>query len=162
MYHHRYDYPSRRSPLSGLRDVLVSLRRFRLRARIGCAVTNSVTSPLTDPGVQISRTWFLKLNSLGWLRGPGTNNTRASQRIALEEMSKLIPVQGMPASPAIKPILPGTTDRSIELPETAVIRRPPVILVVALHFPIKGLLLLLYRIVPMRLAPGRHIQETAP
>ena len=79
-----------------------------------------------------------------------------------EKICKLIPVQGMATCPTIEPIFPDATDRPIELQKTPEIRRAPVVLVVTLQFPIESLLLLLNRIMPMLLAPGRYIQKTAP
>jgi hypothetical protein len=79
-----------------------------------------------------------------------------------EKMPKLIPVQSISTGPPIEPFLPDTTGRSVELPETSVVRGSPVVLVVALQFPVEGFLLLLHRIMPMLLAPGRYLHKTAP
>ena len=78
-----------------------------------------------------------------------------------EEVRKLIPVQSLATSPPIKPFLPGPTDRAKELPKTPVVRRSPIVLVVAPELPVEGLLLLLNRIMPMLLTPSRHLLETA-
>ena len=87
---------------------------------------------------------------------------RAKQWMTREKARKNLPIQGIPTGPAIEPFLPDATDRPIELPKTPVVRRSSVVLVMALQLPVKGLLLLLNRIMPMLLAPGRHSQETAP
>ena len=79
-----------------------------------------------------------------------------------EKFSKLIPVQGIASCPTIEPEFPDATDIPIELHKTPDIRRAPVILVVTLQFPIQSLLLLINRIMPMLLAPGRYVQNTAP
>ncbi len=76
-------------------------------------------------------------------------------------MCKLIPVQGLATSPPIEPFLPDPTNRSKELPQSPVVRRPPVVLIVAPEFPIEGFLLLLNEIVPMLLTPSRHFLQTA-
>ncbi len=51
--------PPSRGDLVGCRLPLASVRRFRLRARLGPPWPTEV-SPLTDPTVQISRSGFLK------------------------------------------------------------------------------------------------------
>src|SRR5436309_8432689 len=78
-----------------------------------------------------------------------------------EEVRKLIPVQSLATSPPIKPFLPGPTDRAKELPKTPVVRRSPIVLVVAPELPVEGLLLLLNGIMSMLLTPSRHLLETA-
>ena len=77
-------------------------------------------------------------------------------------MRENVPVEGMSTGPPIEPVLPGTTDRPKEHPETPVVRRSPIVLIMALQFLVEGFLLLLYKIVPMLFAPGRHIRKTAP
>ena len=54
------------------------------------------------------------------------------------------------------------TDLSIELPDTAVVRRAPVILVVAPELGVEDFLLLSHRLVPVLLAPfGDRLQPPA-
>ena len=89
-------------------------------------------------------------------------NTRVKQCMTRKKMREHIPVEGMATGPPIEPVLPGTTDRPKELPETPVVRRSPVILIMALQLPVECFLLRLYRIMPMLFAPGRHILKTAP
>ena len=81
--------------------------------------------------------------------------------MTIEEVRKLIPVQSLATSPPIKPFLPDSTDRAKELPKTPVVRRSPIVLVVAPEVPVEGLLLLLNGIMPMLLTPSRHFHETA-
>ena len=54
------------------------------------------------------------------------------------------------------------SDEPIELPQTAVVRRSPVVLVVAPEFGVERRGLILDRVVPMVLAPLRHRLHTAP
>ena len=83
-------------------------------------------------------------------------DTRVKQRMTLEKARERLPGQSRATGPAIEPFLPDTTDRPIKLPEIPVVRGSSIVLVMALQFPIESLLLLLNRIVPMLLAPGRH------
>src|SRR5260370_33691815 len=48
-------------------------------------------------------------------------------------------------SASAEPLAPGMTDLLIELPDISVVRRAPVILVVAPEFSVKGFLLLIHR-----------------
>ena len=74
-------------------------------------------------------------------------------------MFKLRPVQLPSSIPSSKPLLPDLSNRSEVLPQTAVVRRSSVILVVALQNPVERFLLLSYRIVPMFLASLRHLLQ---
>ena len=53
-------------------------------------------------------------------------------------------------------------DPPIELPDAAVVRRTPIVLVMAAEFGVKGFLLLSYRIVPVLLAPGDDRLQPSP
>ena len=65
----------------------------------------------------------------------------------------LLPRHLCPTSTATEPCTPVVPDPPIELPDTPVIRRAPVILVVAPEFGVEDLLLLVHRIVHVLLAP---------
>src|SRR5260370_18701717 len=56
-------------------------------------------------------------------------------------------------SASAEPLAPGMTDLLIELPDISVVRRAPVILVVAPEFSVKGFLLLIHRHVAVLPAP---------
>src|SRR5579864_305302 len=70
-----------------------------------------------------------------------------------QDVSKPLPRRASPACSATQPLPPDTTEPPIKLPETAVVRRPFVILVVAAEFGIQGFLLLAHRIMSVPLAP---------
>ena len=78
-----------------------------------------------------------------------------------QEMFKLVPIQSVFPCPPTEPFLPDTANRPIELQNTPVVRRSPVVLVVAPQFPIESILLLLHRIMPMLLTPRRHLLQAA-
>lgn len=76
-----------------------------------------------------------------------------------EQVSKLIPVKGIPACPAVEPLLPGFPNSTKELPNTTVVRGSPVILIVAAQLAVENFLLFLHRIMPMLPTPGRNLRE---
>src|SRR5260370_17706769 len=59
-------------------------------------------------------------------------------------------------SASAEPLAPGMTDLLIELPDISVVRRAPVILLVAPEFSVKGFLLLIHRHVAVLPAPFAH------
>lgn len=72
------------------------------------------------------------------------------------------PRQPPPARAATQPLPPDATDSPIELPETLVVCRSPVILVVAAELGVEDFLLLSHRLVPVLLAPfGDRLQPPA-
>src|SRR5260370_29692659 len=79
-----------------------------------------------------------------------------------QEFNKPLPRQPSPARAATQPFPPDSTARPIELPETTVVRRSAVILVVAAELDVQGFQLLVHRIVPMFLTPfGDRLQPPA-
>jgi hypothetical protein len=64
-----------------------------------------------------------------------------------------LPRQPSPTCAATQLFPPNTTDPPIKLPKALVVRRSPVILVVAAELGVKRLLLLVHRIVPVRFTP---------
>src|SRR5258708_32383313 len=70
-----------------------------------------------------------------------------------QEFNKPLPRQPSPARAATQPSPPDTTDRPIYLPETTVVRRSAVILVVAAELGVQGFQLQVHRLVPMFLTP---------
>ena len=106
---------------------------------------------LTDPAVQISRSGFLKRDSLPRTRGA---DPRLQQRVSAEKGIVFLPRQPPPASAAIEPLVPESAGAAVELPETLVVRPPPVVLVVAPEFGIEGLLLLVHRFMSVLRAPS--------
>jgi hypothetical protein len=72
------------------------------------------------------------------------------------------PRQPSPACAATQPLPPDATGAPIELPETAAVRRSPVVLVVAAELGVQSFLLGGHRLVPMLLAPfGDRLQPPA-
>ena len=70
-----------------------------------------------------------------------------------------LPRQPSPTCAATQLFPPNATDDPIKLPKASVVRRSPVILVVAAELGVKGLLLLVHRIVPVRFTPlGDRLQ----
>jgi hypothetical protein len=82
--------------------------------------------------------------------------------MAMEQLREAIPVERLPSQAPIEPLMPGPLDVPIESPQTAEIRRPPVVLVVTRQFGIERRGLVLDRVVPVLLAPQRHRLGTAP
>src|ERR1700675_3379755 len=76
----------------------------------------------------------------------------------------LLPRHLRPTSTATEPRTPDIPDLPIELPDAPVVRRAPVVLVVAPKFGVEGLLLRAHRVVPVLLAPlgGRPQAPTEP
>src|SRR5258708_32039350 len=73
-----------------------------------------------------------------------------------QEFNKPLPRQPSPARAATQPSPPDTTDRPIYLPETTVVRRSAVILVVAAELGVQGFQLHVHRLVPVFPTPFRH------
>src|SRR5262249_55839407 len=64
--------------------------------------------------------------------------------------------------PPAEPLLPCLSDAPIELPQTAVVRGPPIVLVMAAEFRVEGGLLPFHGVVAMGLAPfGDSFSTTA-
>ena len=82
--------------------------------------------------------------------------------MTLDKAPKLWPRHGTSTGPPIEPKSPNPKGRLIELHKTPDIRGSPIVLVMALQLPVEGFLLFLYRIMPMRFAPGRHSHDAAP
>src|SRR5262249_21788654 len=71
----------------------------------------------------------------------------------------LLPRHLRPTSSATEPRTPDMPDLPIELPDARVVRRAPVILVVAPKFGVEGSLLRVHSVVPVFLAPlGDRLQ----
>jgi hypothetical protein len=79
--------------------------------------------------------------------------------VLTKEFCGPLPRQAVPASTAIEPLAPEAPGTPIEPKQTAVVRRSPVILVVASELGVEDLLLLVHRIVPVFLTPlGNRFQ----
>src|SRR6202162_5068368 len=89
-------------------------------------------------------------------------NARATQRSEFQQLHEVAPWQRLPARPPSEPLVPEPPGQPIELPQTAIVRRSPVVLVVAPEFGIEHCGLVLDRVVPMLLAPLRHRLHAAP
>src|ERR1035441_6148441 len=73
-----------------------------------------------------------------------------------------LPRQRPPTRATTQPFPPYTADTPIKLHDAAVIRRAPVILVMAAEFCIQGLLLFAHRLVPVLFTPvGDRLQPSA-
>ena len=64
-----------------------------------------------------------------------------------------LPRQPLSARSATQPGPPDATDSPVELPETAIVRRASVVLVMAAELGVQGLLLCVHRVMPVLLAP---------
>src|SRR5216683_37655 len=82
--------------------------------------------------------------------------------MTLEQPLVANPVERLPARAPVQPRVPEPSNEPIEPLETAIVRRSPVVLVVAPEFGIERRGLILDRVVPMLLAPLRHRLHTAP
>ena len=71
------------------------------------------------------------------------------------------PVQKIPTTPPVKPLVPDLPDLLVKLKQTAKIRRASVILVMAPEFPVERFLLRVHRVMPMLAAPRGHGFQTA-
>ena len=77
----------------------------------------------------------------------------------LQDCGIPLPRQPSPTCAATQLFPPNATDDPIKLPKASVVRPSPVILVVAAELGVKGLLLLVHRIVPVRFTPlGDRLQ----
>ena len=81
--------------------------------------------------------------------------------MTLEQPLVANPVERLPARAPVQPRVPEPSNEPIEPLETAIVRRSPVVLVVAPEFGIERRGLMLDRVVPMVLAPLRHRLHTA-
>jgi hypothetical protein len=82
--------------------------------------------------------------------------------MAKEQLLEATPVEGLPARAPVQPRVPELPDRSLKLPQTAVVRWAAVVLVVAPELRVERRGLILNRVVPMLLAPLRHRLHTTP
>src|SRR6266571_8863410 len=89
-------------------------------------------------------------------------NARRKQRMTIEQLLEAVPGKPLPPRAPVQPLVPEPADEPIEPPQTAVIRRPAVVLVVAPEFGIERRGLILDRVVPVLLAPLRHRLHAAP
>jgi hypothetical protein len=74
-------------------------------------------------------------------------DARAKQRSEFEQSFEVGPWQRLPARPPVEPRVPESPDLLIELPNAAVVRRPPVVLVMAPKFGVECRGLVLNRVV---------------
>ena len=95
------------------RKILVCIRRFRLRARIGRSVTSSDLSPHRPERAELLHS-VPQTNSPHWHRIPRAGDTRAKQRMSIEKVYVLSPGQRLATSPSIEPLVPEPTDFLIE------------------------------------------------
>src|SRR5271170_7204683 len=82
--------------------------------------------------------------------------------MASEQLLEPVPGKPLPPRAPVQPLVPEPPDEPIERPQTAEVRRPPVVLVVAPEFGIERRGLVLDRVVPMLLAPLRHRLHATP
>src|SRR5712691_10815899 len=82
--------------------------------------------------------------------------------MTLEQPLVANPVERLPARAPGQPRVPEPSNEPIEPLETAIVRRSPVVLVVAPEFGVERRGLMLDRVVPMLLAPLRHRLQTPP
>src|SRR5229473_8088911 len=81
--------------------------------------------------------------------------------MTLEQPLVANPVERLPARAPVQPRVPEPSNEPIEPLKTAIVRRSPVVLVVAPEFGIERRGLMRDRVVPMVLAPLRHRLHTA-
>ena len=81
--------------------------------------------------------------------------------MTIEQLLERAPVKPLAPRAPGQPLVPEPPDLPIELPQTVVVRRTPVVLVVAPEFGIERRGLILDRVVPVLLAPLRHRLHTA-
>ena len=81
--------------------------------------------------------------------------------MTLEQPLVANPVERLSSRAPVQPRVPEPSNEPIEPLETAIVRRSPVVLVVAPEFGIECCGLVLDRVVPMLLAPLRHRLHTA-
>src|SRR5712692_7054023 len=82
--------------------------------------------------------------------------------MTLEQPLVATPVERLPSRAPVQPRVPEPSNEPIEPLKTAIVRRSPVVLVVAPEFGIERRGLILDRVVPMLLAPLRHRLHAAP
>ena len=71
-------------------------------------------------------------------------------------MYEVVPWQRLPPRAPSEPLVPEPSDQPVEPQHAAIVRRPPVVLVVTPQFGVERRGLILDRVVPMLLAPLRH------
>src|SRR5262249_509064 len=71
----------------------------------------------------------------------------------MQDLPVLLPLEGTPPPPPLKPFLPVPLDRPVDLPQAAEVRGPSVVLVVAAEFRVEGGLLPVHVVVAMGSAP---------
>src|SRR5438874_2373664 len=89
-------------------------------------------------------------------------DTRQKQRMAAQQLHEVLPHHRPSACSPAEPLVPEPQNEPIEPQQTAVVRRPAVVLVVAPEFGIERRGLILDRVVPVLLAPLRHRLHAAP
>ena len=94
--------------------------------------------------------------------GPRAYDLGTLERMALKDLLVLCPSQVPSPRPSSEPLLPGTLDAPLELPETTVVRRPSIVPVVTAKFRVEGGLLLVHGVVPMGSAPYGDILQGSP
>ena len=82
--------------------------------------------------------------------------------MTIEQLLERVPGEPLPPRAPVQPLVPEPPDEPIKPPQTAVVRRPPVVLVVAPEFGIERRGLIRDRVVPVLLAPLRHRLRTSP
>ena len=88
-------------------------------------------------------------------------DARKQQWMVAKKMRVAFPVEGLAPSPPVQPSFPDTANFPIVPPQTAIVRRSSVVLVVPPELPIEGLALFLDRIVTVLPAPSRHCFQAA-
>jgi hypothetical protein len=84
---------------------------------------------------------------------------RAQQRVTSEQRFEVLPGERLATGAAVQPLLPDAAHTTVELPQTAVVRRTAVILVVPSQPGVERLTLFGDRFVPVALAPRRDALE---
>src|SRR6266508_4825538 len=91
--------------------------------------------------------------------GPGLSDVRPLQRVRIEKFPKDAPGERPTARTPVEPLAPGPPNATVELPQTAEVRRAPVVLVVASEYRVEGPPLLHERVMTVALAPRRSPSE---
>src|SRR5262245_24963330 len=82
--------------------------------------------------------------------------------MTLEQLCEAVPVECVSARAPVQPLVPEPPDQPVEPPQTPVVRRPAVVLVMTPEFGVERRGLILDRVVPVQLAPLRHRLHTTP
>src|SRR5215470_19079382 len=80
----------------------------------------------------------------------------------MQDLRVLLPREGTPPRPPVKPFLPGPLDRPVDLPQAAEVRGPSIVLVVAAEFRVEGGLLPVHGVMTMCLAPFCDAFQRSP